>query len=93
MRDMLRETPAFQDIIREGIEEGKGIGQLEAFRQGLMHVVAARFPKLVQLAKERIAMIDNPDELDGLLVKISISQNTKEARGYLLNEQEDDDIN
>ena len=93
MYDMLRETPAFQDIIKEGIEEGKEIGQLEAFRQALMHVVAARFPKLVRLAKGRIAMIDDPDELDGLIVKISIAQNAKEARSYLLNEEEDEDIN
>jgi len=93
MYDMLRETPAFQDIMKEGIEEGKEIGQLEALRQTLMHVVAARFPKLVRLAKGQAAIIDDPDELDGLIVKISIAQNAREARSYLLNEQEDEDDN
>ena len=97
MYDMLRETPAFQDIIKEGLEEGlkegKEIGQLEAFRQALMHVAAARFPKLLPLAKKRAAIIDDPDELDSLLVKISIAQNVKEARSYLLNEEGDEDTN
>ncbi|HKV60029.1 MAG TPA: hypothetical protein VJO32_17190 [Ktedonobacteraceae bacterium] len=93
MYDMLRETPAFQDIMKEGLEEGKGKVQLEALRQALMHVVSARFPKLVRLAKGRAAVIDDPDELDGLIVKISIAQNSREARGYLLNEQEDEDNN
>ncbi|MGH2494907.1 MAG: Rpn family recombination-promoting nuclease/putative transposase [Ktedonobacteraceae bacterium] len=105
MYDMLRETPAFQDIIKEGLEEGlkegreKGLkegrekGQLEALRQTLMHVVTARFPKLVRLAKGQAAVIDDPDELDGLIVKISIAQNSREARSYLLNEQEDEGTN
>lgn len=108
MYDMLRETPAFQDIIREGIEEGleKGLEKglvkgleigrkegLEAFRQTLMHVVEARFPKFTRLAKERAAAVDDPDELDRLIVKISIAQNAKEARGYLLHEDEDEDTN
>ena len=96
MYDMLRETPAFQDIIKEGLEEGfkegREKGQLEAFRQALMHVVAARYPKLLALAKKQAAAIDDPDELDGLLVKISIAQNAREARSYLLNGQEDEDI-
>ncbi|HEU0001263.1 MAG TPA: hypothetical protein VFQ36_10210 [Ktedonobacteraceae bacterium] len=95
MYDMLRETPAFQDIIKEGLEEGhkEGMekGQLEALRQTLMHVVTARFPKLVRLAKGQAAIIDDPDELDGLIVKMSIAQNSREARRYLLNEQEDED--
>ena len=105
MYDMLRETPAFQDIIKEGLEEGlekglkmgreegKGEGQLEALRRTLMHVVEARFPNLARLAKGQAVVIDDPDELDRLIVKISIAQNSKEARGYLLDEQDAEDIN
>ncbi|HEY6542642.1 MAG TPA: hypothetical protein VIZ18_16985 [Ktedonobacteraceae bacterium] len=100
MYDMLRETPAFQDIMKEGLEkglkmgreEGKGEGRVEALRRTLMHVVEARFPKLVRLARGQAAIIDDPDELDGLIVKISIAQNAREARSYLLDE-EDEDIN
>ena len=76
-----------------GREEGKGEGRVEALRRTLMHVVEARFPKLLRLAKGQAAIIDDPDELDGLIVKISIAQNSKEARSYLLDEQEDEDLN
>lgn len=93
MSDIFDDIPAFEDIKRIGFEEGKRKAQLGALRQAFIHVVEARFPKLLRLAREEAAIIDNPDELDGLHVKISIAQNTKEARAYLLNEQEDEDIN
>jgi len=54
MHDMLRETPIYQEILKEGREEGleKGLeqglqrGQLEALRQAVIDVVVERFPKL-----------------------------------------------
>lgn len=105
MSDIFEDIPAFQDIKREGflrgLEEGYNKafkeayeeGRLEAFRQAIMHVVEARYPKLLALAKKQTAIIDDPDELDRLIVKISIAQNAREARSYLLNGQEDEDIN
>lgn len=104
MYDMLRETPAYQDIIREGIEEGleiglekglkmgRGEGRLEALRQAIMHVVEAHYPKLLALATKQIGTIDDPDALDRLLVKMIVAQNSREARRYLLGEQDDEDI-
>ena len=39
MHEMLRETPVYQEILREGRQEG-----LEALRQALLDVIAQRFP-------------------------------------------------
>jgi len=93
MSNMFDDILAFEDIKRIGFEEGKRKTQLEALRRVFIHVVEARFPKLLRLARGEAAIIDDPDELDRLIVKISIAQNSKEARSYLLHEEEDEDIN
>ncbi|HEV2472180.1 MAG TPA: hypothetical protein VGT44_13515 [Ktedonobacteraceae bacterium] len=55
-----------------------------------MHIVDARFPRLPRLAKGQATIIDDLEELDGLIVKMSIACNAKEARRYLLDETEED---
>src|SRR5207244_12125840 len=49
MHDILRETPIYQEILKEGREEGiqQGLqrGQLDPLRQAIVEVVVARFPK------------------------------------------------
>ena len=40
MHDILRETPIYQEILKEGREEG-----LEALRQAVVDIVAQRFPQ------------------------------------------------
>ena len=85
--DILLETPAFQDIMRRGHEEGLKEGQLEAFRRTLLHIAEVRFPELTQLAKRKAAILDDPEELDGLIIKIGIARDIDEARHYLLSEE------
>jgi predicted transposase/invertase (TIGR01784 family) len=92
MHDILRETPIYQEILKEGREEGleegleQGLqrGQLEALSQAVIDVVVERFPKLVRLAKKQVAAVEDPDLLRHVLVKVSIAQSLEEARQLLL---------
>ena len=94
MYDLLRETPAYQHIKKEGLleglergrKEGKKEAGVEALRQTLQHVVAARFPKLARLACGQSMVIDDPKELDSLIVKISLANNIEEAKNCLIGE-------
>lgn len=54
MSDIFDDIPAFEDIKRIGFEEGKRKAQLEALRQAFIHVVEARFPKLLHWQEERL---------------------------------------
>ncbi len=97
MHDMLRETPIYQEILKEGREEGleKGLeeglqrGQLEALRQAVIDVVVERFPKLVRLTKKQITIVEDPELLRHALVKVSVAQGLEEARQQLLALDED----
>ncbi len=86
--DILRETPAFQEVLAEGLAEGleKGLkeGELRAQRQTLLAVVQERFPGIVDLAKKQADAIEDPEALRRLIVKMSIVQTSEEARPYLL---------
>ena len=85
MNNILRESPFYQEILQEGREEG-----LEMLRQAFLKIVEARFPKLLRLAKGQAAITDDPEELENLLVKVSIAQDAKEAKGFLLDLDEDE---
>lgn len=82
--DILRETPAFQEVLAEGLEKGLKEGELRAQRQTLLAVVQERFPGIVDLAKKQADAIEDPEALRRLIVKMSIVQTSEEARPYLL---------
>ncbi len=88
MHDILRETPIYQEILKEGREEGleQGLqrGQLEALRQAVVEVVVERFPRLVRLTKKQVALIEDPEVLRHVLVKVSVAQSAEEAKRHLL---------
>jgi predicted transposase YdaD len=88
MHDILRETPIYQEILKEGreegLEQGRQRGQLEALRQAVVEVVVERFPRLVRLAKKQVALIEDPEVLRHVLVKASVAQSAEEAREQLL---------
>jgi predicted transposase YdaD len=98
MHDILRDTPVYQEMTRlareEGLQEGREEGLQEGLyelRQTVLDVVLERFPKIVRLAKEQVAGVEEPAVLRHLIVKISIAQTAKEAKKYLLEVDEDDD--
>jgi predicted transposase YdaD len=86
MHDILRETPIYQEILKEGREEG-----LEALRQAVVDIIAQRFPKLARLAKKRVAVVEDPELLRHVLVKVSVVQIAEEAKRHLLTFDEADE--
>jgi predicted transposase YdaD len=78
MHDILRETPIYQEILKEGREEG-----LEALRQAVVDVIAQRFPKLARLAKKQVIVVEDPELLRHVLVKVSVVQTAEEAKQQL----------
>jgi predicted transposase YdaD len=94
MDDVLRETPVYQEMTRwareEGLQEGRQEGRLEGLQQALLAILAERFPKLVRLAKKQMAVIEEPEILQLLIVKMSVAQSAEEAKQYLLEADEDE---
>jgi len=86
MHDILRETPIYQEILKEGREEG-----LEALRQAVVDIIAQRFPKLARLAKKQVAVVEDPELLRHVLVKVSVVQTAEEAKRHLLTFDEADE--
>ncbi|HEU0003882.1 MAG TPA: hypothetical protein VFQ36_23445 [Ktedonobacteraceae bacterium] len=96
MHDILRESPYYQEILREGRQEGleeglqeglqEGVqkGKLEGQRETLLAIVQARFPRMVRLTKKLVTVIDDTASLQEVIVKISMAQTTQEVQQYLL---------
>ena len=98
MYDILRETRAYQEMtkesreegrqegLEEGFEEGRQEGKLEALRQMLLTIAQERFhnAKMTRLTKGQAAIINDPDVLQGLILKVSLAQTLEEAQKYLL---------
>ncbi|MFL5665359.1 MAG: hypothetical protein ACJ8BW_29040 [Ktedonobacteraceae bacterium] len=92
MHDILRETPIYQEILKEGREEGleKGReegreeGQIEALRRAVVQIVLQRFPKLVRLAREKVAFAEDSDILLDLIGKLSVAADAENAKQCLL---------
>jgi predicted transposase YdaD len=85
MHDILREAPLYQEILQEGREEGRQ-ERIQALRQMLLKFVQARFParKMIQLAKGQVALIEDPEVLQDLILKVGLAQTAEEAQNYLL---------
>ena len=94
MYDILRETRAYQEMTKEsreegrqeGLEEGRQEGKLEALRQTLLTIAQERFhnTKMTRLAKGQATIINDPDVLQDLILKVSLAQTLEEAQKYLL---------
>lgn len=74
MQDMLRETPIYQEILREG---------LEALRQAVLDVIAQRFPQLAHLAKKQVVIVADLELLRQVIVKVSVMQSAEEGKQEL----------
>ncbi len=106
LRDVIKETWAFQKAELEGQEEElpqrfqmafmQGVHQahteiLHELRQTLLKIVRLRFPSVLRLAKKQTFSIDDSAILRELLVKMSIAQTSEDAVIYLLEIDEDED--
>ncbi len=85
LEDILRDTPVYQEVLAEGVEQGIKEGKLEAQRQTLLDIVQERFPAIARLAKRQADAIEDPEVLRHLTVKISVVKTSQEAEQYLLN--------
>ncbi len=99
MHDILRESPIYQLILKEGRQEGRQKGRqegrkegrqegreegLKALRQSITDVVQIRFPDLVGLTQQHVAEIQDPDGLRRLTVEMVKAQSLEDARQALL---------
>ena len=91
MHDILRDTPIYQEILREGpaegieqgIEQGRFEGKLEAFRRVLLIWTEKRFPSLIALAQERVSRIQDTRVLDDMIAEMSVAQTIEDASSIL----------
>ena len=101
-RDILKDSWAYQDILREGLEEGREQGieegrqkerdaNLKMWRQALMTFTETHFPDLSSLAKKRMAAVEDPMVLQRVIVSLFSAQTVEEARQYLLTLGNDND--
>lgn len=95
MHDIIRESPYYQEILKEGREEGleEGIekGKLEALRETVIDIVVERFPKLLRTARKQTTFVEDPVALRHAIVKLSMAQTAEEAKQHLLEMDEEDE--
>jgi predicted transposase YdaD len=95
LRDVLRDSWAYQEIMQEGHEEGvqKGLKEgleegrqqrLKDQRQMLVAIVQVHFPTIAPLAQERADVMKDPEVLQGLILKVVAAQNEEEVKQVLL---------
>jgi hypothetical protein len=75
LRDILRETWAYQEIMQEG--------ELRARHQDVLNVIQARFPEILPYAKKQMEGIKDTELLSRMNVKMSTVQTAEEALQYL----------
>jgi predicted transposase YdaD len=90
LNDFLRDSPAYQEVLAEGLEKGLKEGELLAQRRTLLDIVQERFPEIVPLVKKQADAIEDPEVLRRLTVKMSIVRTSKEAEQYLLSATRDE---
>ena len=71
-------------MYKELVQEGRIKGLEEGLRQSIEMVVQARFPALLDFAKERMALVQEQSELQRLLVAMSVAKTERKARRFLL---------
>jgi predicted transposase YdaD len=92
MSDELRNTWLYQQILKEGREEerkkweAERQRELERWRQALISFVQAHFAdqRLELQARGKATLINDPDVLQGLVLKIASAHTPEEAENYLL---------
>ncbi|SRR6266487_4596933 len=75
MSDILRETWAYQEIMKEG--------ELRARHQDVLDVIQARFPEILPYAKKQMEGIEDTEVLRRTIVKMSTVQTAEESLQYL----------
>lgn len=96
LNDTLRNTRAYQKILKEGREEGleQGLEQgrqeilqqeLQKQRQMLLNIIISRFPQLLQMAKKHIDVIQDTEIMLPLLLNMTTVPTVEQAKQLLIN--------
>lgn len=83
LRDVLRDTWAYQEIMQEGREEERQ-QRLKDQRQILMTIIQTHFPNITNLAQKRVDAIKDPETLQSLVLKMFAVQTEEQAKQALL---------
>jgi hypothetical protein len=89
--DILEESRVYQDILHKGVVKGveqgikQGIKQakeeeLSHDRQIILAIIQGRFPELLNVTKQYIEGVQDPEQLQNLVIKISLAQDSREVR-------------
>ena len=84
LNDTLRNTKAYQKILKEGREEGRQEGRQEALQQTLLDVIEEHFPQIVPTVTQKVKAIEDPATLRHLIVKMTIVQTAEDAEQLFL---------
>ena len=85
VQEIIESSWVYQETLEKGIEKGRKALQATACR-----IVAARFPELEQLAKEIVETIKDLDQLQMLVVELSIVSSQEHAKQLLLSHASDE---
>lgn len=85
--DLMEKDPKMRKIRREseakGRAKGRTEGLVEGLRQAVITAVRLRFPHLIELARQRVALINKPDKLNLLLDQIENAPDEPAVRSLL----------
>ncbi len=87
LKDILRDTPAYQQILEEGIDKERQ-ERLQSLRQMILGLVQTRYPKLIKLAKGQTTIIEQPKTLEVLLVHVAQASTMEEVQNVFLTWEE-----
>ncbi|SRR6266567_2710341 len=86
LNDTLRNTRAYQKILKEGREQGREEGRQESLQQELqrqkqvlLKVIQERFPEIMPSVRKELDAIENSAVLWDLIVKVSTVQTAEDA--------------
>ncbi len=83
LNDTLRNTRAYQKILKEGRERGReeGLekGRQEALQQALLDVTEEHFPQIMHTVRQQVKAIEDPVLLRRLIVKMTTVQTAEDA--------------
>src|SRR5260370_39783065 len=91
VQEIIEESWVYQETLQKGREEGLEKGREEGRQQGLqtaqqgaIGIVAARFPELEQFAREIIKTVSDLNQLQMLIVELSVASSQEQAKELLL---------
>ena len=88
--EILRNTPAYQKILKEGRQEALQ-QELQREHEALLDVIRARFPKIERQARKEVEGIEDTSILLRLIIKMTTVPTAEEAIQLLLDANVDDE--